>query len=90
MTNGDNEIIIGKKSGKAIRFHESTARAVGRTAMGVKGNLEGPEDEVIGMVCVRGLDSDILVVSENGYGKRSAVEDYRITNRGGKGLKRSA
>jgi DNA gyrase subunit A len=88
LTNGDNEIIIGKKSGKAIRFHESTARAVGRTAMGVKGvTLEGPEDEVIGMVCVRGLDSDILVVSENGYGKRSAVEDYRITNRGGKGVK---
>jgi DNA gyrase subunit A len=56
--------------------------------MGVKGvTLEGPEDEVIGMVCVRGLDSDILVVSENGYGKRSAVEDYRITNRGGKGVK---
>ena len=88
LTNGDNEIIIGKKSGKAIRFHESTARAVGRTAMGVKGvTLEGPDDEVIGMVCVRGLDSDILVVSENGYGKRSAVEDYRITNRGGKGVK---
>ncbi len=88
LTNGDNEIIIGKKSGKAIRFHESTARAVGRTAMGVKGvTLEGPEDEVIGMVCVRGLDTEILVVSENGYGKRSAVEDYRITNRGGKGVK---
>jgi DNA gyrase subunit A len=88
LTNGDNEIIIGKKSGKAIRFHESTARAVGRTAMGVKGvTLESPDDEVIGMVCVRGLDTEILVVSENGFGKRSAVEDYRITNRGGKGVK---
>ena len=88
LTNGDNEIIIGKKSGKAIRFHESTARAVGRTAMGVKGvTLESADDEVIGMVCVRGSDSEILVVSENGYGKRSAVEDYRITNRGGKGVK---
>ena len=85
LTNGDNEIIIGLKSGKAIRFHESKTRAVGRTAMGVKGvTLGGPNDEVIGMVCVRGsADSDILVVSsENGYGKRSAVEDYRITNRG--------
>ena len=88
LTNGDNEIIIGLRSGKAIRFHERTARAVGRTAMGVKGiTLAGPEDEVIGMVCVRGTDSDILVVSDNGFGKRSAVGDYRITNRGGKGVK---
>ena len=88
LTNGDNEIIIGLKSGKAIRFHESKTRAVGRTAMGVKGvTLGGPNDEVIGMVCVRSADSDILVVSSKGYGKRSAVEDYRITNRGGKGVK---
>ncbi|MDE0979736.1 MAG: DNA gyrase subunit A, partial [Flavobacteriales bacterium] len=88
LTNGDNEIIIGLKSGKAIRFHESKTRAVGRTAMGVKGvTLGGPDDEVIGMVCVRSADSDILVVSSKGYGKRSAVEDYRITNRGGKGVK---
>ena len=88
LTNGDNEIIIGLKSGKAIRFHESKTRAVGRTAMGVKGvTLAGPNDQVIGMVCVRSADSDILVVSSKGYGKRSAVEDYRITNRGGKGVK---
>jgi DNA gyrase subunit A len=88
LTNGDNEIIIGLKSGKAIRFNEEKVRAVGRTAMGVKGvTLGGPDDEVIGMVCVRSSDSDILVVSSKGYGKRSAVEDYRITNRGGKGVK---
>ena len=88
LTHGDNDIIIGLKSGKAIRFNEEKVRAVGRTAMGVKGvTLAGPSDEVIGMVCVRSLDSDILVVSSKGYGKRSAVEDYRITNRGGKGVK---
>ncbi|MGB1075675.1 MAG: DNA gyrase subunit A [Flavobacteriales bacterium] len=88
LTNGDNEIILGLRSGKAIRFHESTARAVGRTAMGVKGvTLAHAQDEVIGMVCVRDASSDILVVSEQGYGKRSAVDDYRITNRGGKGVK---
>jgi DNA gyrase subunit A len=88
LTNGDSEILMGLKSGKAIRFHESTARAVGRTAMGVKGvTLGGPNDEVIGMVCINDTSSDILVVSENGYGKRSAVDDYRITNRGGKGVK---
>ena len=88
LTNGDNEIILGLRSGKAIRFHESTARAVGRTAMGVKGvTLGHHKDEVIGMVCVRDASSDILVVSEQGYGKRSAVDDYRITNRGGKGVK---
>ncbi len=88
LTNGSNEIIIGLRSGKAIRFNESTARAVGRTAMGVKGvTLGGPGDEVIGMVCVEDGNSDILVVSERGYGKRSPVDDYRITNRGGKGVK---
>ena len=88
LTNGDSEILMGLSSGKAIRFHESTARAVGRTAMGVKGvTLGGPDDEVIGMVCINDASSDILVVSENGYGKRSAVDDYRITNRGGKGVK---
>ncbi len=88
LTNGSNEIIIGLRSGKAIRFNESTARAVGRTAMGVKGvSLGGASDEVIGMVCVEDVNSDILVVSERGYGKRSPVDDYRITNRGGKGVK---
>ncbi|MDA0946035.1 MAG: DNA gyrase subunit A, partial [Bacteroidetes bacterium] len=88
LTNGDSEIILGLRSGKAIRFHESTARAVGRTAMGVRGvTLGGPHDEVIGMVCINDASSDILVVSEHGFGKRSAVEDYRVTNRGGKGVK---
>jgi DNA gyrase subunit A len=88
LTNGESEVIIGLKSGKAIRFNESKTRAVGRTAMGVKGiTLGSPDDEVIGMVCVNDVDSSILVVSANGYGKRSAVDDYRITNRGGKGVK---
>lgn len=88
LTDGSNEIIMALRSGKAIRFNESTARAVGRTAMGVKGVTLGHEqDEVIGMVCVKDTASEILVVSENGYGKRSPVEDYRITNRGGKGVK---
>ena len=88
LTNGESEVIIGLKSGKAIRFNESKTRAVGRTAMGVKGiTLGGADDEVIGMVCVNDTESSILVVSANGYGKRSAVDDYRITNRGGKGVK---
>jgi len=88
LTNGDNEILLGLRSGKAIRFHESKARAVGRTAMGVRGvSLADDRDEVIGMVCIQDASSDILVVSENGYGKRSAVDDYRVTNRGGKGVK---
>ena len=88
LTNGESEVIIGLKSGKAIRFNESKTRAVGRTAMGVKGiTLGSPDDEVIGMVCVNDTESSILVVSANGYGKRSAVDDYRITNRGGKGVK---
>ena len=88
LTDGNSEVIIGLKSGKAIRFNESKTRAVGRTAMGVKGiTLGGPDDEVVGMVCVNDPESSILVVSANGYGKRSAVDDYRITNRGGKGVK---
>ena len=88
LTDGDNEIIMGLKSGKAIRFHESTVRAVGRTAQGVKGvTLGHDKDEVIGMICIKDDSSDVLVVSEKGYGKRSPVEDYRVTNRGGKGVK---
>jgi DNA gyrase subunit A len=88
LTNGSNEIIIATKEGKAIRFNESLVRPVGRTAQGVRGvNLDGTNNEVIGMVCVDRPDRDILVVSEKGYGKRSALEDYRITNRGGKGVK---
>lgn len=88
LTNGNCEVIMGTKEGKAIRFNEKTVRAVGRTAQGVKAvTLDGENNEVIGMVCVDKPDADILVVSEKGFGKRSALEDYRITNRGGKGVK---
>jgi len=88
LTNGKSEIILAKRSGKAIRFNEEKVRAVGRTSQGVKGvTLEGPKDEVIGMVCINDPSVNVLVVSEKGYGKRSAVEEYRITNRGGKGVK---
>ncbi len=88
MTNGNHEILMAIKSGKAIRFHESTVRPIGRTSSGVRGiRLAGENDEVVGMVCVEKEEQDILVVSENGYGKRSSIQDYRITNRGGKGVK---
>jgi DNA gyrase subunit A len=88
LTNGKNEIILALNSGKAIRFPEEKVRAVGRTAQGVKGiTLAHDADEVIGMVCVSDKESNIMVVSEKGYGKRSPLEDYRITNRGGKGVK---
>jgi DNA gyrase subunit A len=89
LTNGNNEILLAKKSGKAIRFSETTVRPMGRTASGVKGvTLESDSDEVIGMVCVDPAEEvSILVVSEHGYGKRSPLEDYRVTGRGGKGVK---
>lgn len=88
LTNGSNEIIMGTREGKAIRFNESTVRAVGRTAQGVKAvTLGSDKDEVIGMVCVENTERDILVVSEKGYGKRSELEEYRKTNRGAKGVK---
>lgn len=88
LTNGDNHIIIAKKSGKAIHFHESDVRPMGRTASGVKGvTLEGSNDRVVGMICVAREEANLLVVSENGYGKRSSIGDYRITKRGGKGVK---
>lgn len=88
FTNGDNHIIIGKRSGKVVHFHESDVRSMGRTAAGVRGvSLEGDDDKVIGMVCVAREDANLLVVSEKGYGKRSPIEDYRITKRGGKGVK---
>ncbi len=87
LTNGDNHIIIAKKSGKAINFHENNVRPMGRTASGVRGvRLENNEDKVIGMICVAREESDLLVVSQNGYGKRSSIKDYRITKRGGKGV----
>jgi DNA gyrase subunit A len=88
LTNGENEIMLAVKSGKSIRFHESHARAIGRTASGVRGITLGSEkDELVGMVCVANEEDNILVVSEHGYGKRSRIEDYRVTNRGGKGVK---
>lgn len=90
MTNGDNEIIIANRNGRAIRFHENTVRVMGRTATGVRGMTldEDGGDEVIGMVCIKDTETEsIMVVSEQGYGKRSDIEDYRKTNRGGKGVK---
>ena len=88
MTTGNSQIMMAVKSGKSIRFEEEKVRAMGRTAAGVRGiRLANDKDEVIGMICIDNFDSSVLVVSENGYGKRSNVEDYRITNRGGKGVK---
>jgi DNA gyrase subunit A len=88
LTNGKHEILLAGRNGKAIRFNESTVRAIGRTGSGVKGvTLSAKGDAVIGMISMEGMDSDVLVVSEKGYGKRSSIEDYRITNRGGKGVK---
>ncbi len=88
LTNGESEIMLAVKSGKAIRFDESRVRPMGRTAAGVKGiTTAGDEDEVVGMICLQEEEEDVLVISKNGYGKRSLVEDYRITNRGGKGVK---
>ena len=88
LTTGDSQVMLAVRSGKAIRFEEEKTRPMGRNASGVRGiTLGGPKDEVIGMITVDNHESDILVVSENGYGKRSSIEDYRITNRGGKGVK---
>jgi DNA gyrase subunit A len=90
LTNGNNEILLAIKSGKAIRFHENTVRPMGRNASGVRGIKlsDDPADEVVGMVCVQDIsETTILVVSEKGYGKRTDVENYRVTNRGGKGVK---
>lgn len=89
LTNGNNEILLAVKSGRAIRFNENTVRTVGRNSIGVRGvSLDHAKDEVIGMVCIKNAKEEtILVVSEKGYGKRSDLEDYRVTNRGGKGVK---
>jgi len=93
LTDGSNEVVLAKRSGRAIRFNESKVRPMGRNASGVMGvRLEGDDDEVIGMICLKNNPDDeeqetILVVSEKGYGKRSLIEDYRVTNRGGKGVK---
>ena len=90
LTNGKSEIILGSKKGYAVRFNEDDVRSIGRTGSGVRGiRLRGADDELIGMVCAdttAETQDDIMVVSENGYGKRSALEDYRITSRGGKGV----
>ncbi|MBS2212157.1 DNA gyrase subunit A [Carboxylicivirga mesophila] len=89
LTNGQSEILMATRSGRAIRFNETQARCIGRTGAGVRGiTLASEHDEVVGMVCVKDTEAeDILVVSEKGYGKRSKTEDYRVTNRGGKGVK---
>ena len=88
LTNGNSHVVLAVRSGKAIRFEESKTRPMGRGASGVRGiKLANNEDEVVGMVSVNDMDANILVVSENGYGKRSSLEDYRVTNRGGKGVK---
>ncbi len=89
LTTGDSQIIIANKNGRAIRFHESAVREMGRNATGVKGmTLDDNGDDVVGMICVNDPEKEtIMVVSEQGYGKRSLIEDYRITNRGGKGVK---
>ena len=89
MTNGDNHIVIASSAGKAVRFHESRTRPMGRTAAGVRGislDEDDPTDHVVGMVCIGSTDTQLLVVSEKGYGKRSDIDGYRITNRGAKGV----
>jgi DNA gyrase subunit A len=88
LTNGENDIMLALKSGRAIRFNEEKVRPMGRNASGVRGiTLGGKKDEVIGMICIENKEENVLVVSEKGYGKRSNLDDYRITNRGGKGVK---
>jgi DNA gyrase subunit A len=87
LTNGSNEIIMAAREGKAVRFNESDVRPIGRTGAGVRGMTIDENDEVIGMVCAQNQSAQILVVSENGYGKRSELDDYRVTKRGGKGVK---
>src|SRR3954471_4973693 len=88
LTSGSSEIVMALKSGRAIRFNESTVRPMGRTATGVRGiTLEDEQDEVVGMISIDNPDTTVLVVSEKGYGKRTDIEDYRVTNRGGKGVK---
>lgn len=89
LTDGQSEIILANRNGRAIRFHESKVREMGRVSTGVRGmTLDGPDDEVVGMICMEpGSTNSVMVVSERGFGKRSELDDYRITNRGGKGVK---
>jgi DNA gyrase subunit A len=87
LTDGRREVVLAKKLGKAIRFNETNVRSMGRSAHGVRGvTIDGADDEVVGMVVLQREDSEILAVTQNGYGKRSLVEDYRVTGRGGKGV----
>ncbi|MCY7359644.1 MAG: DNA gyrase subunit A, partial [Rudanella sp.] len=89
LTNGDNDIVVASRSGKAVRFHETRVRPMGRQAAGVKAitlDDENPDDQVVGMVCISSPEAQLLVVSEKGYGKRSDVHEYRVTNRGAKGV----
>ena len=89
LTDGDSEILIANRNGRAIRFHESKVREMGRMSTGVRAmTLDGGDDEVVGMICMKAdTENNVMVLSENGFGKRSLLEDYRITNRGGKGVK---
>ena len=91
LTNGTDEIVIANRNGRAIRFNEEVVRPMGRTATGMFAGIrldEDGQDEVVGMICINDPENEtVMVVSENGYGKRSAVADYRVTNRGGKGVK---
>jgi DNA gyrase subunit A len=88
LTTGNSEVMLAAREGKAIRFNESTVRPMGRNASGVRGiTLSSKTDEVIGMICIENAEDDVLVVSEKGYGKRTGIDDYRVTNRGGKGVK---
>jgi len=88
LTTGSSEIVMALRSGRAIRFNESTVRPMGRTATGVRGiTLADEQDEVVGLISIDDPETTVLVVSENGYGKRTDIDDYRVTNRGGKGVK---
>lgn len=88
LTTGSSEIVMALQSGRAIRFNESTVRPMGRTATGVRGiSLDSDNDEVVGMISINDAETTVLVVSEKGYGKRTDIDDYRVTNRGGKGVK---
>ena len=89
LTDGNSEIIMANRNGRAIRFDESKVREMGRMSTGVRGmTLDGGDDEVVGMICMKpGTDDTVMVISENGFGKRSVLDDYRVTNRGGKGVK---
>ena len=90
LTNGDNDIVIASKAGRSVRFHESRVRPMGRGAAGVRGitliDEDYPDNKVVGMVCISNKEATLLVVSQRGFGKRSDIEDYRVTNRGGKGV----